>query len=155
MYEIGDSDTVDIGDRIEIGGLSEGGNREGVIEKKLNRYRSYERRCFLARMEMEYEDKDIGSPVLNMLGKVIGMVIKISSGVWKEGKEGKEGLEEGGKEGGEYVIIPVNEMKESLRAELWNEWDQKQNEEGGEIDIKFQRLKEAEENILARSRTFI
>ena len=91
VYRLGDSDTVDIGDTLWIAGQK----KEAQIVRRLKKYKQYKAECLI--VHFNYTDQDVGRPVLNKIGQVIGMVIK-----WQA----------------KYLTVPINPLKKSLK-----EWD--------------------------------
>lgn len=87
VYEIGDSDSVDIGDKIKLPGSS-----KGKILFKLNHYKKYYFPCFIANFERKKEN--IGKPVLNFANEVIGLYIKYDN---------------------QYLIVPINRIKPYIK----------------------------------------
>ncbi len=94
-YTLGDSDTVDIGDKIYIPVAAGKNYKKAKVLFKLNNFNEYYYPCFIP--NIRYNKADIGKPVLNVNKHIIGILTSYNNN---------------------FVIVPINRVKPLIRDEL-------------------------------------
>ncbi|MDH5680226.1 MAG: S1C family serine protease, partial [Spirochaetota bacterium] len=87
LYSLGDSDSVDIGDKIHIPG-----SYSGKIVSKRNNFGDYHYPCFTT--DLPADKNNVGKPVLNINNKIIGLYISFRN---------------------KHLLVPINRVKPLIK----------------------------------------